>query len=152
MSSLLLNIMQTGKNIELNSLNEKYESEISPTYNYLDSLTVRSFENKVKSGEQVIVYIGRPDCNDCIIFEPILEYVIDNYDLSKKIKFVNVKKFRSENEERWIEFKEKYSFSQTPAFLMFDNGEYVSGIEWGKDGLPVEHLINWLQKNNIVEH
>ena len=93
MSSLLLNIMQTGKNIELNSLNEKYESEISPTYNYLDSLTVRSFENKVKGGEQVIVYIGRPDCNDCIIFEPILEHVIDNYDLSPKIKFVNVKKF-----------------------------------------------------------
>lgn len=84
--------MQTGKNIELNSLNEKYESEISPTYNYLDSLTVRSFENKVKSGEQVIVYIGRPDCNDCIIFEPILEHVIDNYDLSQKNKVCKCKK------------------------------------------------------------
>ena len=33
-------------------------------------------------------------------------------------------------------FKQKYSFSQTPALLVFEKGKCVSSVEWGKDGLP----------------
>jgi len=25
-----------------------------------------------------------------------------------------------------------------------------SSVEWGKDGLPVEKLLNWLKMNDIV--
>jgi hypothetical protein len=44
---------------------------------------------------------------------------------------------RSESEECWKKFKQKYSFSQTPALLVFEKGKCVSSVEWGKDGLPV---------------
>lgn len=51
-------------------------------------------------------------------------------------------------------FKQKYSFSQTPALLVFEKGKCVSSVEWGKrwfgDGLPVEKLLNWLKMNDIV--
>ena len=35
---------------------------------------------------------------------------------------------------------------QTPALLVFEKGKCVSSVEWGKDGLPVEKLLNWLKK------
>ena len=47
-------------------------------------------------------------------------------------------------------FKQKYSFSQTPALIVFEKGKCVSSVEWGKDGLPVEKLLNWLKMNDIV--
>lgn len=150
MISLLLNIFQIQKIFVLKLKYEECSSKLSPTYNYLDSLTVNSFEQKIRNGERIVAYIGRPDCNDCIVFEPILEHLVNEYNLSQEIKYVNVKNFREESEERWNSFKEKYSFSQTPAFLIFDNGQYVSGIEWGEDGLPAEKLLNWFEKNDIL--
>lgn len=38
-------------------------------------------------------------------------------------------------------FKQKYSFSQTPALLVFEKGKCVSSVEWGKDGL--EMVCQW---------
>ena len=98
-SSLVLNIFQIQKNIEFKSKYEECSAEFSPTYKYLDSLTIDSFEREVNSGRRIIIYIGRPDCNDCIVFE---------------------------------------------------KGKCVSNVEWGKDGLPVEKLLNWLKKNDRI--
>ena len=98
-SSLVLNIFQIQKNIEFKSKYEECSAEFSPTYKYLDSLTIDSFEREVNSGRRIIIYIGRPDCNDCIVFE---------------------------------------------------KGKCVSNVEWGKDGLPVEKLLNWPKKNDRI--
>ena len=149
-SSLVLNIFQIQKNIEFKSKYEECSAEFSPTYKYLDSLTIDSFEREVNSGRRIIIYIGRPDCNDCIVFEPILQHLVNEYNLSEKIKYVNVKELRSESEECWKKFKQKYSFSQTPALLVFEKGKCVSNVEWGKDSLPVEKLLNLLKKNDKI--
>ena len=61
-----------------------------------------------------------------------------------------LKELRSESEECWKKFKQKYSFSQTPALLVFEKGKCASSVEWWKDGLPVEKLLNWLKMNDIV--
>ena len=39
-------------------------------------------------------------------------------------------------------FKQKYSFSQTPALLVFEKGKCVSSVEWGK---------RWFASGKIVE-
>jgi len=52
-----------------------------------------------------------------------------------------LKELRSESEECWKKFKQKYSFSQTPALIVFEKGKCVSSVEWGKDGL--EMVCQW---------
>lgn len=49
---------------------------------------------------------------------------------------------RSESEECWKKFKQKYSFSQTPALLVFEKGKCVSSVECGKDGFSGASLRN----------
>ena len=148
--SFIVNIIQLGVIKKIQKQNEYYSLNISPEYEYLDSMTVKSFERSVKNGDRVAVFIGRPDCGDCIYFEPTLEYLSNNYDIEDKIKYVNVKEYREEDAKRWENFKERYSFTQTPSFLLFENGKYVSGIEWSDNGLKLEDVLKWLNENNII--
>ena len=65
-----------------------------------------------------------------------------------------LKELRSESEECWKKFKQKYSFSQTPALLVFEKGKCVSSVECGKDGLPVVKnlkiiLDKWMEWDKI---
>lgn len=47
--------------------------------------------------------------------------------------------------ECWKKFKQKYSFSQTPALLVFEKGKCVSSVEWGKDGLASGKIVELAQ-------
>lgn len=132
---------------------ERYDncaSNTSTVYRYLDSITEKSFEERVLNGERVVVYIGRPDCNDCIYFEPILQHLVEKNNISLEIKYLNAKIVRENGEEYWKEFKQRYHFTQTPAILLYDQGMCIDMIEWSAEGLAYDELLKWFQKNNIL--
>ncbi|MGG3279568.1 thioredoxin family protein [Paenibacillus solani] len=121
--------------------------EVPEIYHHLNSLTISNFENKVSDKEDFIVYIGRPDCGDCQLFEPQFIKLINNHKF-EDIWYLNVKKFREENPEKWNYFKEQYEFSQTPAIIHFSNGSIQDLIEWENNkGLPQSDLKEWLMEN-----
>ena len=68
------------------------------------------------------------------------------------LKIYNVKNYRESNtEETWQNFKRKYGFTQTPAILIYQDGNLKSMIEWdSEEGLSKERLVEWLTYNNIV--
>ena len=82
--SFIVNIIQLGVIKKIQKQNEYYSLNISPEYEYLDSMTVKSFERSVKNGDRVAVFIGRPDCGDCIYFEPTLEYLSNGKNKENK--------------------------------------------------------------------
>lgn len=154
--SLVLSILG---NIALFVYGKKYEmgysnckNEISATYNYLNSITIRNFKNAIEEKRDMIVYVGRPDCSDCNYFEPTFREVINQYNLFEDIYYLNVKNYRESNtEETWQNFKRKYGFTQTPAILIYQDGNLKSMIEWdSEEGLSKERLVEWLTYNNIV--
>ncbi|MRI76217.1 thioredoxin, partial [Enterococcus mundtii] len=53
----------------------------------------------------------------------------------------------------WAEFKLKYGFDQTPAFILFKNGKVNSMIQWDeKKGLSSDSFHRWLEENrNDIE-
>lgn len=148
--SLTINFILGFKLRKLTNEYEKCLSNTSTVYEYLDSITEKSFKERVSNGERVVVYIGRPDCNDCIYFEPVLRYLVEKTNISVEIKYLNAKIIRENGEEYWNNFKQMYQFTQTPAILLYDNGVYVDAIEWSEDGLTYERLLTWLQKNNVL--
>lgn len=129
-----------------------YQQEISPTYEYLNSITVRNFEELIRTKESFMVYIGRSDCSDCNFFEPMFREVVEQYQLYNKIVFLNVKKYRENcSEENWAEFKRKYGFTQTPAIIKFENGKISSAIEWNSgEGLSKDRFLDWLLDNKVI--
>ncbi len=150
--SIALNI---GLYKKLDSTYSQYETCkkcISPTYDYLNSITIRNFEDAIKQGEKLVVYIGRPDCSDCIFFEPILRQVVNEYNLFNEIQYLDVKSFRENNsQETWEIFKKKYGFTQTPACIIYENGTYVTQVEWDTSyGLTKQRFMKWLKNNNMI--
>lgn len=54
-------------------------------YDYFDSITLDTFQNKIKNKETFIVYVGRPTCSDCEI--------LDDRLISDSEKNEDIKKF-----------------------------------------------------------
>lgn len=120
------------------------------TYDYLDSLTVNSFEKLYQSGETLYIYIGRPDCNDCNFFEPLFYSVLNKYQLNATFKYINVKKYRSEDLKRWEKFKGIYNFSQTPVLLIIKNKQVIDKLEWSNEGILKDDIMNLLYRNKLI--
>jgi Thiol-disulfide isomerase and thioredoxins len=128
---------------------DEYGTLYTPIYQHFTSLTVQDFKDKVASGEKFTVYIGRPDCSDCNTFEPTLEEIISEQHLESKLNYLNVKWLRESDKEIWQTFKDTYGFTQTPAFITFENGKQKDMIEWTDKGLPKSELVTWLGKQKI---
>lgn len=150
--SFVVNIVMFIVNKDIEQKFEASKKEISPTYDYLNSITIRNFEKLVQDKEEFIVYIGRPDCSDCTYFEPIFREIIERYQLYDKILYLNVKKYRENNtEDVWNKFKEKYGFTQTPAIIKYADGKINSIVEWdSQEGLSKDRFIKWLVENKII--
>lgn len=153
----LLLVASVGGNIYFYTQNQKQAEQIveygklySPMYDIFSTLTVPNFEEKVASGERFTVYVGRPDCSDCNTFEPMFEELIEELSLANKMYYMNVRDFRAADWDQWTAFKDKYGFTQTPAFLTFEKGKLVDMTEWSDKGLPKSELKAWLLEQKLV--
>ncbi|MBC1548318.1 thioredoxin family protein, partial [Listeria sp. FSL L7-1435] len=84
-------------------------------YNYINSVSYNNFDSFLSDNKDknVLVYVGRPTCGDCTVFEPKLIKEIKENKLQGKMVYLNVAKIRK-NEQEWNEFKNKYNILYTP--------------------------------------
>lgn len=150
--SISLNLYVYLENKKLTEEKIDLKLNISDMNEYLNSITVKNFEKKVLSGDDFFVYVGRPDCGDCNLFEPMFKDVIKKYNLNEKIIYMNIKSFRENDKEAWEKFKNQYGFTQTPAIIHFNNGNNIDIIEWDNEkGLSYIMLIEWLKNINLIK-
>lgn len=150
LASILVNIIQTVHYEKLKSKFLKISSESDKTFEYMDTLTVDSFIKKIENGETMCVYIGRASCNDCNLFQTILEDVVNTYHFRIPIFYVSVEQYRKSNMENWEMFKKDHNFNQTPAFLLYTKSEFIDSIEWNSTGISENELVEWLKRNKII--
>lgn len=144
---IFVSISQYSQNRDLEKKLQESKVEIPEIYQYLNSLTISNFEKKVSNKDDFTVYVGRPDCGDCQLFEPQFITIINDHN-TDKMWYINVKKIREDNLEEWNVFKKQYGFTQTPAIIHFSDGSIQDMIEWQDNkGLPLSDLKKWLVKN-----
>ena len=81
--------------------NENKISESYPKiYDYLDSITIDTFKNKIKNKDTFIVYVGRPTCSDCELLDDRLISNIEEDSSLKKILYMNITIIH-ENKSKW---------------------------------------------------
>ncbi|MBO0441852.1 DUF6568 family protein [Candidatus Enterococcus ikei] len=99
----------------------------------LDSITPEHFENKVAAKDEVLVYIGRPDCIDCNLFDLLLlNYLNQNKEIKNKLVYLNVAALRKSDKE-WARFKEKYEVKYTPTIALYIDGKQKRKAQWTPD-------------------
>lgn len=119
------------------------------TYGYLNSLTVNSFEKKIENGEDTFVYIGNSTCSDCSNFSKTLKKEVEEFPLKDSMYLVDITTIHSDK-DRWLGFKKRYGFDQTPSFLLIEQGKVKSLFQWDeKKGLDEENFHNWLKQNEL---
>jgi thioredoxin-like negative regulator of GroEL len=137
---------QKAMDKKITKLKKEQETAYPEIYDYLDSITVNNFQNYLNENER-IVYIGRPSCSDCNLFEPSLIDLIDKKNLETKMKYLNVAKLRK-NEKEWNKFKQQYNIQYTPTIAKFVEGNLTSKIEWTpENGISIDQVEIWINKN-----
>lgn len=137
------------KNLEKDQKIAELEKSYPPIYDVLDSVTYESFDDLIQEDKAVYVYIGRPSCGDCQEFEPELIQIIQKYEMSRQIVYLNVHSIR-QNEKEWEIFKEKYNVQYTPTIAKFKQGKLIDKVEWTpEDGISIGDVESWIL-NRIV--
>ena len=128
-------------------LAEKLKSETfyPDIYNYLPSLPVKAFEEKVSQKETFVVYVGRPTCPDCNAFEPELIKWLQEKNI-KNVIYLNVAELRRD-EQKWADFKAHYDIQYTPTLAKFEAGQNVAKVSWTPEtGTDLEAFDKWLDQ------
>lgn len=115
----------------------------------LNHLTLTALEAQVTSGQDIIIYFERTGCSDCSRFNPTFnQYLTDNQ--LPEIYSVELQALRDQaSPEEWQAFKDKYGFTQTPAFVRYKDGAKVSIVEEADDQpLTVDLVDAWLKSQN----
>jgi hypothetical protein len=121
--TLLLGCGQPAKKIEIQGIQEISYEELTQNLN---------------SNVKFILYIGRPDCGDCIEFYPILQEYIETHD-NTGIYYFNIKSFRdqaqSENatqqeKDFYKNLYEELHVSWTPMIHVISHGRFVKTYQY----------------------
>lgn len=100
-----------------------------------------SLEDKINNKEDFTVYIGKPTCQECTEFEPILKNVLD--DIDKEIYYYNTDNAREDNEDLMIDLLETLNVKVVPTIINLNNGSIQDKIV---GSYPESDLKEFLQK------
>ncbi|MGL9891901.1 DUF6568 family protein [Enterococcus mundtii] len=137
---------------KLNQIDKSLQIEKNNVQIYQDiiSYPINTFENKVSNGDLMFVYMGNLECSDCSAFYPIFKEKFKEFNLENKLSYIECSYLRT-NKSEWLKFKEKYGFSQTPAFIIYKNSKILSNIEWdNNNGLNEVSFSTWLSENKKI--
>ncbi|MHC5229824.1 DUF6568 family protein [Enterococcus sp. LJL99] len=128
---------------------EDKTSSYPEIYDHLNSVSAQNFPTSINL-EHFVVYVGRPSCGDCNLFEPKLIDLIQKFNIQSEITYLNVECIKKD-EERWKRFKNQYSIEYTPTIALFSKGELISKIEWTpQKGISIGRVQEWLSNNKII--
>ena len=114
--------------------------------NYCTEISLEQLEDKINNKDTFILFIGSTNCSHCKDFQPTLNQIIKDYDLT--IYYINVYKLNSDQNTKLLSLI-NYG-SSTPQLYFIENGGYsqynkLSGARSYKE------VLSKLQKNGYVE-
>lgn len=120
-------------------------------YNTINAISHTNFDEFLTAAgnNEVVVYIGRPTCSDCNLFEPSLIDFINSNSLNNQISYLNTSEIR-EDDHAWSEFKSKYNIIYTPTIAIFQNNQLKEKIEWTpENGININAVSTWFKQNKL---
>lgn len=84
----------------------------------IKEITLDEFKEKIANKETFAVYVGNDNCSHCISYRPILEKVLDDYNIT----IYHVDNSKLDNKE-YAEFRTYINISGTPTVAFITDGE-----------------------------
>ena len=101
---------------------------------------------KLENKESFIVYVGYDDCQSCKEFKPILNQLIENYDIT--IYYLPTDDNQTEDQLNEIQYNSFYRMYWTPTTYIVEDGEVIAIKE---QLIEYEELVEWLKEYGKIE-
>ena len=101
---------------------------------------------KLENKESFIVYVGYDDCQSCKEFKPILNQLIENYDIT--IYYLPTDDKQTEDQLNEIQYNYFYRMYWTPTTYIVEDGEVLASKE---QLIEYEELVEWLKEYGKIE-
>lgn len=113
-------------------LKSQSKDEYQKSIQTFDIVDISDIDNKVKKGQNFILYIGRETCPECRVFAPILSEVAKDNNL----KVLYLDSTDTEKTKNLKDFRDKYNILYVPSLLISKGGNlYTPEIPESKDEL-----------------
>ena len=135
------------KEKELTSTMEKIEKQLKDQSqiqldSYLIPTTLSNFEKQMQNNKKFIVIFSRDDCPHCQKYKPILEKILNKYQI---IGYeIDTK---SLNEEDYSKTIEEYGITGTPTTLLISDNKVIETIIGSKEE---KEIVDVLTKNGYI--
>ena len=93
----------------------------------------------MKKNVSFLLYIGRPDCGDCMAFEPILTAYLKKHP-KQGVYYLNIKTYRDAAKKKGASQKEKDFYQNLGKRFSFDWTPTIDTITNGKVGKQYQYL------------
>lgn len=100
----------------------------------------------LENDESFIVYIGYEDCPTCQQYKPILQQLIENYDVV--IYYLPTDDKETEDQLNEIQYNYFYRMYWTPTTYIVENGEVVDMKE---QLIEYDDLVKWLKDYGKID-
>lgn len=112
----------------------------------IKEITLEQFKEKITNKESFVVYVGNDNCSHCNNYKPILEKVIDDYNIT--IYHVDNSKL---SDEEYNEFKTYVNISGTPTVAFITDGEEESTLNRIVGETDEETTIKRFKANGYIK-
>lgn len=113
----------------------------------LNKVSCNGYEQLVKEEKDNLILIARPTCGYCVKFVPVLEEIIDEYDIT--INYFDIDTLTDNENKQFYNSSSLFSGNEfgTPTLIITNNNEikkYSIGYK------EKDSAISWLKENGII--
>lgn len=112
----------------------------------IKEITFDEFKEKIANKETFAVYVGNDNCSHCISYRPILEKVLDDYNIT----IYHVDNSKLDNKE-YAEFRTYINISGTPTVAFITNGEEETTLNRITGEVSREATIERFKSNDYIK-
>lgn len=105
----------------------------------LISINSQELKTNIKDKEDMWIYIGRPTCQECEKFSPVLkEFLKEN---KKSIYYYNTDKATKENKQEMISLLEELEIKLVPTIIHLKEGKIIKSSVGYQNKTSLEKLL-----------
>ncbi|MBF2393258.1 thioredoxin family protein [Listeria marthii] len=122
---------------------EKANQTEKESSTFLNTISTKDFKQKMADKTTGFVYVGRPTCEDCQAFQPILKKELEKRQPNQKMAYYNTDKASEKSRDDMIALLKEMDIDSVPTMVYLKDGKVVS--TYAATDEP-EKLTKWMDK------
>ncbi|MBF2489524.1 thioredoxin family protein [Listeria marthii] len=122
---------------------EKANQTEKESSTFLNTISTKDFKQKMADKTTGFVYVGRPTCEDCQVFQPILKKELEKRQPDQKMAYYNTDKASEKSRDDMIALLKEMDIDSVPTMVYLKDGKVVS--TYAATDEP-EKLTKWMDK------